>query len=192
MAWPYGASRSQSVGLLWTSDHPVADNTQHSQETDIPDPSGVRTHNSSKRAAVGILKLRSLMCVFRSVGGTSLYRETGWCSCRSVIVSGWATRGKTCSPLQRVHSSSGAHQGCCLMGAVSKATGAWSWPLISFTSAYFFTPCTRKAPPLNLQNFVSNYTLRCLKNMTVHRDFFRLRQTLQEKEIQTYCRTIFK
>ena len=36
-------------------DRPVAensDNTQHSQETDNHDPSGIRTRNPSKRAAV--------------------------------------------------------------------------------------------------------------------------------------------
>ena len=46
---------SHSVGLLWTSDQPDAgplpDNTQHSQETDIYAPGGIRTHNPSKRAA---------------------------------------------------------------------------------------------------------------------------------------------
>jgi hypothetical protein len=53
------ASRShsdipRSVGLLWTSDQPVAetsDNTQHSQETNIHAPGGIRTHNPSQRAA---------------------------------------------------------------------------------------------------------------------------------------------
>jgi hypothetical protein len=47
------ASRSHSdtphsVGLLWTSD-----NTQHSQETAIHAPCGIRTCSPSKRAAVG-------------------------------------------------------------------------------------------------------------------------------------------
>jgi hypothetical protein len=54
------ASRSHSdtahlVGLLWTSDKPVAeistDNTQHSQERDIHAPGQIRTRNPSKRAA---------------------------------------------------------------------------------------------------------------------------------------------
>jgi hypothetical protein len=36
-----GASRSHSVGLLWTSDQP--DNTQYSQETNIHAPGGIRT-----------------------------------------------------------------------------------------------------------------------------------------------------
>jgi hypothetical protein len=31
----------QSVGLLWTRDQLVADNTQHSQETDIHAPGGI-------------------------------------------------------------------------------------------------------------------------------------------------------
>jgi hypothetical protein len=56
------ASRSHSgtrhsVGLLWTSDQPVAetslpDNTEHSQETDIHAPGGIRIPNPSKRTAV--------------------------------------------------------------------------------------------------------------------------------------------
>jgi hypothetical protein len=55
------ASRSQSdtpysvVGLLWTSDQSyietLPDNTQHSQETDIHAPGGIRIRNPSKRAA---------------------------------------------------------------------------------------------------------------------------------------------
>jgi hypothetical protein len=50
------ASRSHSVGLLWTSDQPDAEtstwqHTQHSQETDIHAPGGIRTRNPSKRAA---------------------------------------------------------------------------------------------------------------------------------------------
>jgi hypothetical protein len=51
---PYRASRSQSVGLLWTSDHPEAetsDNTQHTAFTDVHAPDGIRTGNPSKRAA---------------------------------------------------------------------------------------------------------------------------------------------
>jgi len=41
-----------SVGLLWTSDQPDApDNTQHSQNTDIQVPGGIRTHNPRKQAA---------------------------------------------------------------------------------------------------------------------------------------------
>jgi hypothetical protein len=55
------ASRSHSdtphsVRLFWTSDQSVAetclpDNTQHSQETDIHIPGGIRTENPNKRAA---------------------------------------------------------------------------------------------------------------------------------------------
>jgi hypothetical protein len=55
------ASRSHSdtphsVGLLWTSDQPVAvrplpDNTQYSQQTNIHARDGIRTHNPRKRAA---------------------------------------------------------------------------------------------------------------------------------------------
>ena len=43
----------QSVGLLWTRDRLVAETStwQHSQETDIHAPGGIRTHNPSKRAA---------------------------------------------------------------------------------------------------------------------------------------------
>ena len=44
-----------TVGLPWTSDQPDAQNStlhkQHSKETDIHGPGGVRTRNSSKRAA---------------------------------------------------------------------------------------------------------------------------------------------
>ena len=51
-------SRSEtqhSPGLLWTSDQPDAENscyTQHSQETDIHAPCGIRTRNRYKWAAV--------------------------------------------------------------------------------------------------------------------------------------------
>ena len=50
----------QSVGLLWKSDQLVAetsDNTQHSQQTYIHAPGGIRTHNLSRRAAAD-LRLR--------------------------------------------------------------------------------------------------------------------------------------
>jgi hypothetical protein len=42
-----------SLGLLWTSDRPVAEIStwQHSQQTDIHDPGGIITYNPSKRAA---------------------------------------------------------------------------------------------------------------------------------------------
>ena len=51
----------QSVGLLWKSDQLVAetlpDNTQHSQQTDIHAPGGIRTHDLSKLVAAD-LRLR--------------------------------------------------------------------------------------------------------------------------------------
>ena len=50
----------QSVGLLWTSDQPVAetsDNTQQSQQTNIHAPGGIRTHDLSRRATAD-LRLR--------------------------------------------------------------------------------------------------------------------------------------
>jgi len=49
------AEAPQSVGLLWTSDRPDAensDNTHHSQQTDIHALGEIRTHNSSNQAAV--------------------------------------------------------------------------------------------------------------------------------------------
>jgi hypothetical protein len=45
---------SHSVGLLWTSDEPVAENsdsTQHSQEADIHAPCGIRNRSPRRRAA---------------------------------------------------------------------------------------------------------------------------------------------
>jgi hypothetical protein len=51
---PYRASRSHSVGLHWTSDHPEAetsDNTQHTVFTDVHARDGIRTRNPRKRAA---------------------------------------------------------------------------------------------------------------------------------------------
>jgi hypothetical protein len=47
----------QSVGLLWTSDQPLAEtstwqHTQHLQQTTIHAPGGIRTSNPSKRSAV--------------------------------------------------------------------------------------------------------------------------------------------
>ena len=46
-------THTHSVVLLCTSDRPVAETytSQHSQETDIHTPGGIRTHNPSKRAA---------------------------------------------------------------------------------------------------------------------------------------------
>jgi hypothetical protein len=51
-----------SVGLLWTSDQPEADNTQHSQETNIHAHGGFRTHNSHSLdlAAIGIGTIREI------------------------------------------------------------------------------------------------------------------------------------
>ena len=44
---------SQSVGHLWSaSQRPLRDNTQHSQQTSIHAPGGMRTHSLSRRAAV--------------------------------------------------------------------------------------------------------------------------------------------
>jgi hypothetical protein len=44
----------QSVGFLWTRDRPVAETStcqhKHSQETNIQAPSGIRTHDPSKRS----------------------------------------------------------------------------------------------------------------------------------------------
>jgi len=48
-------THTDSVGLLWTRDGPVAeasDNTQHSQGTDIHGPRGIGTRSSSKLEAV--------------------------------------------------------------------------------------------------------------------------------------------
>jgi hypothetical protein len=49
----------QPVGLLWTSDQLVAETStwQHTQQTNIPAPDGIRTHDSSRQAAVD-LRLR--------------------------------------------------------------------------------------------------------------------------------------
>ena len=46
----------QSVGLLWTSDQPVAQTstTQHSRQTNIQAPGGIRTHNLSRQAAADL------------------------------------------------------------------------------------------------------------------------------------------
>ena len=51
------SDKAKAVGLLWTIDRPVAEtsvwqNTQHSQETDIHTPGGIRTRNPSKPAVV--------------------------------------------------------------------------------------------------------------------------------------------
>ena len=51
----------QLVGLRWTSDQSIAetsDNTQHSQQTNIHAPGGIRTHDLSRRVTID-LRLRS-------------------------------------------------------------------------------------------------------------------------------------
>ena len=51
-------SRWDSSGrVISSSQRPLPDNTQHSQQTDIHAPGGIRTYNPSKRAAVD-LRLR--------------------------------------------------------------------------------------------------------------------------------------
>jgi hypothetical protein len=47
---------SQSVGLIWTRDKLVAETFiwQHTQETNIHASGGIRTHDRSRRAAVGL------------------------------------------------------------------------------------------------------------------------------------------
>jgi len=50
---PSHSDTPHSVGLLWTSDQHrlLPDKTQHSQETDISVPDGIRSRNPSKQAA---------------------------------------------------------------------------------------------------------------------------------------------
>jgi hypothetical protein len=51
--WSHSVGHTDSVGILWTTDRsPVHDSTQHSQETDIQAPGGIRNSNPSMRAAV--------------------------------------------------------------------------------------------------------------------------------------------
>ena len=49
----HSITHTHSVGLIWTSighsQRPLSDKTQHSQETDIHAPSGIRTRNPRKR-----------------------------------------------------------------------------------------------------------------------------------------------
>jgi len=48
-------SRYDSSGrVVSLSRRPLPDNTQHSQQTDIRAPGGIRTHNLRSRAAVGL------------------------------------------------------------------------------------------------------------------------------------------
>jgi len=51
-AWRSRSNTPHSLGLLWTSDHRdlCLKKTQHSKETDIRAPGGIRTRNPSKRA----------------------------------------------------------------------------------------------------------------------------------------------
>jgi hypothetical protein len=53
-----------SVGILWTSDHLVAENStwQHTQQTNIHAAGGIRTHVSSRRAAVDLRLRLCLLC----------------------------------------------------------------------------------------------------------------------------------
>jgi len=54
-AGPPCSDAPRSVGFLWTSDRPtqrpLPDNTQHSQQTNIHAPGGIRTHSLSKLTA---------------------------------------------------------------------------------------------------------------------------------------------
>ena len=51
-------SRQDSSGrVISSSQRPLADNTQHSQQTDLHAPGGIRSHNLGRRAAVD-LRLR--------------------------------------------------------------------------------------------------------------------------------------
>ena len=54
-SWSHSERDTHSVGPLWNRDQPsqriLPDNTQHSQETNIHAPCGIRTRNPSKRAA---------------------------------------------------------------------------------------------------------------------------------------------
>jgi hypothetical protein len=50
--------RGSSRQVISSSQRPLPNNTQHSQQTDIHSPGGIRTHNFSRRAAAD-LRLRS-------------------------------------------------------------------------------------------------------------------------------------
>jgi len=49
--WTHCTRWDFSGRVISPSQRPLCDNTQHSQQTDIHAPSGIRTHNLSKRAA---------------------------------------------------------------------------------------------------------------------------------------------
>jgi hypothetical protein len=73
------SDKPQTVGILWTKDRLEADNTQHSQESDVYAPRGNGTHNHRNRGAadsrlrlcshrdwrsdITVDKLRRLRCV---------------------------------------------------------------------------------------------------------------------------------
>jgi len=55
-------SRQDSSGrVISPSQRPLPDNTQHSQQTDIPTPGGIRTHNISS-----VPVLSDVVCIFLS------------------------------------------------------------------------------------------------------------------------------
>ena len=58
--WSHSMTHTHSVGLLRTRNQPVAkslpENTQHSHETDIRAPCGIRTSNPSKWAAADLTR----------------------------------------------------------------------------------------------------------------------------------------
>jgi hypothetical protein len=54
-------TRPEESYPVWLVQRPLPDNTQHSQQTDIHAPGGIRTHIPSKRAATGFD--RQIFCV---------------------------------------------------------------------------------------------------------------------------------
>jgi hypothetical protein len=88
---------TQSVGLLWTSNQPDAEtsnlaNTQNSQQTNIHAPGGIRTPNSSKRAAVNPHLIPrghwDLHCFIIIIKQTVLYNvATSFCAHLTIILS---------------------------------------------------------------------------------------------------------
>jgi len=100
MVSPYEDSRShslgtpQSVGFLWSSDQPdretLPHNTQHFTRDQHPCPGGIRTHNSSKRAAAEpchrprghwdrqLLRIITLHAIGTSTVPVRLCRASGW------------------------------------------------------------------------------------------------------------------
>jgi len=47
--------QDSSVRVISLSRRPLPDNTQHTQQTNIHAPGGIRTHNLSRRAAANLL-----------------------------------------------------------------------------------------------------------------------------------------